>query len=45
VSYERARRGYATRHGQGVSWHQLGSIDFNEEKYDAARPKFVTTHS
>lgn len=28
------------RVGRGVTWHQLGSIDFYEEKYDDARDKF-----
>jgi tetratricopeptide (TPR) repeat protein len=30
------------RHGQAVTWHQLGSIDFNEGDYDNAQPKFET---
>ena len=28
------------RHGQAVTWHELGSIDFGEELYDAAELKF-----
>jgi tetratricopeptide (TPR) repeat protein len=28
------------RNGQGISWHQLASIDFDDAKYDDARTKF-----
>jgi tetratricopeptide (TPR) repeat protein len=30
------------RHSQGITWHQLASIDFDEGKYDDARTKFNT---
>src|SRR5262249_34313650 len=30
------------RQGQGITWHQLGTLDFEEHKYDGARAKFKT---
>jgi tetratricopeptide (TPR) repeat protein len=36
------QRTISDRKGEGVSWHQLGSIDFNEMNYAGAREKFTT---
>lgn len=36
------QRAIGDRQGEGITWHQLGSIDFDEGKYDDARIKFQT---